>query len=178
MARYISQYSGFQVNVLGPTSSIVQNEKGLPEFMQTSEGYVAKFRQQGLLPWETEAALERFAFKGIGEDEDAVQRCSVFDTDQAAREEGWDPQTTDRVIKRLDQLQDQNFFRADTPKAPIPWPSYDSADPSSISKIVQELGLDPEGVALYESENKARRPVLEALASLGGKEPDEIVVSS
>lgn len=178
MARYVSQYSGFQVGVLGPTSAIIQNERGLPEFMQTSEGYVAKFRQQGLLPWELEMATERFNFKGVGEDEDPMQRCAVFDTDQAARESGWSDEIHARVIKRLDELQDHNYFRADTPKAPLPWPKYEETDAGLVASIVGELGLDPGSVAVYESENRARPSVLKDLAELGEKESDEIVISS
>lgn len=178
MARYVSQYAAFGVQVLGPTSQVIQGENGLPQIRQVSGGYTAKFRQQGLLPWEEEEAYARFNFRGMAEDENPIaRRCSVFDTEQAAREEGWDEGTHESVIRRLDALQDQNYFRSDKPKAAKPWPSYDDADPRKIATTVTELGLDPEQVAIYERENKARPEVLQALGETV-EEADEIIVTS
>lgn len=176
MARYVSQYAAFGVQVLGPTSQVIQGENGLPQIRQVSEGYRAQFRQQGLLPWEEQMALERFNFRGVAEDENPIaRRCSVFDTEQAQREEGWDNETREQVEARLDALQDQNYFRADTPKAKKPWPTYDEAQASKIATIVAELGISVEEVVRYERENANRADVLKSLAV---EEADEILVEA
>lgn len=86
-----------------------------------------------------------------------------YDSDAEADQHGWDPETHEMVVRKLDQLcrdQPDRIRRIEVVKPPAgkPWPSYDDQDADTIAVIAEASGLWDQ-VRAYEAENR-QRPVL------------------
>ena len=175
MARYISQWGSYKIKVIPAQYTLIQGPNG-PHEVLTRNPVIAIFSQQGITPYEKEVALARFRFKGLAEGEDPLRRISSFDTEQEARQMGWDEQFKNEVERILDQKQGIDFFRVDKPKAAAPWPTYDKTPPKKVLQMTEDMCIDPELVIAYEAENKNRPEIIEALQP--GEKEEEIIVSA
>jgi len=84
---------------------------------------------------------------------------------EQGRRKGWTDEERAMVEKKLLAFQTPatHWLKTKTP-AQKPWPTYDETPFDKVAELAQTLGLVTEAAA-YESENKARKTVLAALAS-------------
>ena len=173
--RVISQYTS-AVAQIRPQR---QRSLGDGSIEITQEPIYARFKslQNGAFLYENEEAMaeRHFSFRGNTQDlgqavpTDPLARLAVYDTDEAAREEGWDEETKQFVEDRLERyaLEDPDTFLlvTSTPIAP-PYPAFDtdSRDPQELIVKLIEDGHDVELVLHYERVFGAKRPeVIEML---------------
>lgn len=173
--RVLSQYTK-------PTAQIrPQRQRSLGDgsIEITQEPIYATFKslEEGAFLYENEeaAALKHFNFHGNTQDigeaipTDPLARLSVFDTDEAAKEEGWDEDTQAEVEAKLREYAAQDplsFLIVDTTPIPAPFPTYDAYEGDTQALIVKliEDGHDVEQVLYYERVFGGKRPaVIEAL---------------
>jgi hypothetical protein len=161
-----SKYARYKITPIPAKTALVN---GLP--MATEQAYVAKFEHGAVLPWEAEAALKHFNFKGLAEGVPARSRLSAFDT-------SWVPEElrerVEKVMLRTTR-NGQDFIHVAEPKLDIPFPKYDSLE--SVEEIVEMLeatGIDPDYVRRYEHENQRRPEVFIALEDYLGAEHTEL----
>ena len=132
----------------------------------------AIFEQGGATQDEVNLALERFQFKGLYEGENPARRISIYDTDEQARQHAWSDELKAEIEALLDRDQGPNYFRVESPKATLPWPSYDETPAAKVMEVARTIGVDPSTVLAYERENQNRPSVLKAL------EPKQILVEA
>jgi hypothetical protein len=99
-------------------------------------------------------------------------RGGYFDSVVAQEQEGW----TDEERIEVEQSLIELFNRipafgslVSTPKAALPWPTYDDTDRAKIVEMATMLGLAAETLA-YEGENKNRSTITGPLAEIVAKE--------
>lgn len=194
---WISQYKGFGIaNVVKPETQLTTAGP-----MQSRPGYDIQFRRDRMLtPLEQEFARRTFQFKGtkhygfshpgdpeptiMGNIDPVLDRCSVFELD-------WVPdEYRDVALNCLENhdLNGTDFVEFVPPKLKAPWVTYDqirtgqgrstSWVAEQIASRVQEIGLDPDGVAEYERLTENREYVLDALAALAVPDPDIVEITA
>src|SRR5262245_22678299 len=176
--RIISQYT----NPVAQIRPQRQRSLGDGSIEITQEPIYARFKslQGGAFLYENEeaAALRHFEFRGNTQDigeaipTNVIDRISVFDTDEAALEEGWDADTKKIVEDRLQQyaVEDpQSFLIVISQPIGPPWPTYDEYEgtmPDLVTKLVED-GHDLERVLDYERLFGLQRPeFIEALEEI------------
>lgn len=185
LARFVSKYRAYSITgrpqrtmVLATGQKQVLEHRIICDFkVAGSDG------MGGLSPWEKEAALSHFNFGAKGHDEDVSRRLSVYDTEAAQMQFGWDDETREFIEDRLRSANGNgiDFIEVEPPRVATPWPSYDDlTDADEIAFEVGRLGFDIGYVISYEQQNKNRPEViaaLEALAAGGGEAPaaEEVV---
>jgi hypothetical protein len=60
-----------------------------------------------------------------------------------------------------------DFIHVPHPRAPIPWPNYDTTPADEIAGYMERLGLELGHVLAYEAENANREEVIEAINEIG-----------
>jgi hypothetical protein len=173
--RFVSQFEGYGAQIRVQRQRAIDG--GGVEVLQP--GLYVKFtpvNANGML-YENErrAALDHFTFRGLTQDAgeaiptDPIQRLSVFDTDEAAIENGWSPEDKALVEAKLTELAlttpQEVLLVADTPVS-APFPNYDfyEGDPTALVVKLIEDGHDLEVVLNYESRFGLKRPeIIEAL---------------
>ena len=101
----------------------------------------------------------------------------AYDTDEEAAKNGWDQETKEFVERTLLKISAREpervwMVQRETPKAPLPWPSYDSLDADQILELAPQLG-QVDAVLAYERENRQRPAILDGLtADAVDVEPD------
>lgn len=173
--RFVSQYTGYGPQIR-PQRQRALGDGGVEVL---TEGIYVKFTpvSEGGMIYENEriAALNHFNFHGNTQDigeaipSDPINRLSVFDTDEEAMRQGWDPETKALVEAKLSELAlttpTECLLVNDTPIT-APFPNYDTWDGDATALIVKliEDGFDLEVVLAYESIFGQKRPdVIEAL---------------
>lgn len=174
--RFISQYPLYKFQVR-PQRQRGQGD-GTVEVLV--EPIYAEFKpvHSGGMIYENEVAqaIKHFDFRGNtqGEDEatptDPMQRLSVFDTQEAAQEFGWDKDTLELVEARLTDAASVStqelLLVSDTPIA-APFPRYDEWDGPDTDMLIARLiedGHDLELVLHYERTFGQRRAkIIDAL---------------
>lgn len=189
MARFVSKHRGYRI-VIRPT---IDRESAFQTGRDPQKGMVARFRPQGLSPWEKEASIEHFGgnLRGVAHDENPIRRFSVYDTETQAILNKWDASFRNEVEERLRTADGYgvDYIEIVQPRAPEPWPNYDKLAAQGrrtnemvaekIAETVRDLGYSVEHVLLYERENRNRPEVVAALEALTA-EPvaDETVISA
>lgn len=180
MARYISRAGAFKKGVVKSIVRNVTDKYGAVSQVEEGKPIIAIFKRGGATPREAQIALERFTIKGLADGENPVRRLSIYDTDEEAREQGWDDELKAQVEEALNKGQNQDYFRIEADKAPKPWPSYDETPEESIVDIANVVGVSLEDVLVYEKENQNRESVVidvkKALSSLA--DDSEVVVQA
>ena len=177
MARYLSKAQAFKKTVRKPTQKLIQTDNG-PVMQPMEAGIIALFQQGGATPDEVKIALERFQFKGLSERENPARRISVYDTDEQARTNGWSDELKAQIEKLLDDNQNSDYFRAEAPRLPIPWPNYPTVDPTVLDEAASAFGIDLEYVLAYERENLNRPEAIKTLEDAISVPDDEVVVAA
>lgn len=171
MARAISPFGRYSIQIIEADERIVLDKSGHAISVPFSKPVIANFQQGGLMAHEIEAALERFNFSGVPDGVNPLTRLSVFDTESYALARGMSKDELKAMDDRFEYLAEINpseFILVPMPLAPRPWPSYDDDSPEDIVEFQSRLGIPAEVVRLYESENKNRKSVLEAMANQEG----------
>lgn len=163
MARYISRSQAFKKGVVKAQTDSLRTAQGQTVQVETRKPIIAMFQQGGATPVEIQAALERFKFTGTYEGENVGRRISIYDTDEQAREHGWPDELKAEIEAVLDRDQGQNYFRAETATAPMPWPSYDETPAAKVPELAKTIGVPFETVLAYEREHENRPAVVKRL---------------
>ena len=143
----------------------------------------AQFARGGCPEWAVKFALENLNWHDIP-DVPPQMRLWSWDSVQAQRDLNWNDEEREAIeqwmIMRLETGQSTDFMLADKQPVPPPWPTYDQTEEARISKMVEELGLNPQLVVDYELDNASRLSVLDAMGVLLSKEPEseELVVQA
>lgn len=165
--RFISPHPRYSIQIQEAEEQLTATGR----VVVTRKPTIANFVQGGLSPWEVEAALETFVFRGLPEGVKPTNRMAYFDTETISR----DPSNPVRVEveKRLMEADDygRDFIMVEKPRRRPPWPNYDRyKDPVKIAAQVVSLGFTEgpllDEVVAYEYENLRRPEVLEALEEL------------
>lgn len=162
--RFVSKARAFKKGVIKAEQRTVENRQtGMVEVREVTQPYIAIFRQGGATAREVELARQRFAFKGLAEGENPLQRISVFDTDEEAKRHGWGDEFKTKVESILVGGQNSYYFLVENEKAAKPWPAYDEADAGTIIDSAGIVGVSLDVVLAYERENKNRKTVVKAI---------------
>jgi hypothetical protein len=159
----------------------------------TQEPIYARFKplREGAFLYENEelAAIRHFNFHGNTQDlgqavpTNPIDRMSVFDTDVAAKEEGWDEATQRLVedrLRRYAEDEPSTFLIVTTSPIGKPFPAYDEyeGDPKLLADLLDSLGCDLEEALYYEKVFGPKRPeIIEAL-ELALEEKRELEVTA
>jgi hypothetical protein len=173
--RVISQYTAPRVQVRPQR----QRSLGDGSIEITQEPIYAVFTslERGAFLYENEeaAALRHFNFHGNTQDigeaipTNPIDRISVYDTDAAAKEAGWDEKTQQLVedhLRHLSMEDPQSFLIVESTPIASPFPAYDDYDGDPVALCVKlvEDGHDLEQVLYYERVFGHQRPeIIEAL---------------
>ena len=176
MARYLSRAARFKKTGRHAQNTLI-NSPGGTTLQETLRPIICLFSQGGVTEWEKQLARERFDMRGISEGETVERRFSVYDTDEQASSLGWDAETKAQVEHMLDSGQGIDYFRVEQPKAPAPWPSYDTTVAHRIVDTAEAIGVSLESVLLYEKENENRPEVIAGIEAALEVE-QEVVVSA
>ena len=171
--RFISKYDNYSICY----QTEVINHFGDGNSQEVRPLLNCQFRVQGMNPWETDAAKERFTNRGLGVYEDHVtpedpsNRWSVFDTEQFQAEKNLDDKTRVAIEEFLLGRWElgNHFIHVEKPKLPLPWPSYHDARPEGVAGIAATIGCLPEALE-YERANENRPQVIAEIEEL--MEPD------
>lgn len=129
-----------------------------------------KFSQTGLTQQDIKFALARWEekeFTGRWLDADGVtlqpiiERIGMYDTDEAAKAEGWTPEVKETVENWMLRKENFGIDYALVEKVPAkaPWVSYDRMHHNKIAAFAEEAGQLPEALE-YERETKNRPSVI------------------
>jgi hypothetical protein len=175
VSRYISQYPTFKLQIR-PFRSRALGDGGVEVTQEPIYAEFTAFTDGGMV-FENEeaAALKHFDFRGNTQlaDEatpsDPLQRLSVFDSDEAARKNGWNEAIQAEVETKLDQwaaTATQEVLKVTTHPVEPPFPTYDQYEKGVEQLVVklQEDGHDLETVLYYEQVFGPKRPdIIEGL---------------
>jgi hypothetical protein len=170
--RFISQYPDYKFQAR-PQRSRALGDGGVEI---TQEGIYCQFMSvgAGAMVYENEiaAALKHFEFRGNTQHEDEATpsdpmlRLAVYDTDEMAQVEHWDPDTKTFVEERLQRLcyeaPSECIQVMDTPIAK-PFPAYDEWDGPDVEMLIVKLiedGYDLPLVLHYERTFGPNRPMI------------------
>jgi hypothetical protein len=149
-----SRYAAYRVKIRSERK--VWNAAGTA-IMEVVPEIVAEFaRHGGEFDYQDETGMTR---KG------AIINGYFFDLDVAADENGWtneEKEMVRTVLLRQCKKTPADVWVHESPKAVIPWPTYDSTHHNKIPVLAEELGLVAEAIA-YEAGNKNRESVIAAL---------------
>ena len=185
--RLLSQYSRYSLQIFGDGEKIVTDGKGVAMYVTTRKPVIAFFDKLGLMDHEADVALEKLNFTALPEGVPPLTRVGVWDSEAYCLENYEDPderrdmqiQIDERVRDLAKKFSPRDFIIVDTPKAPIPWPSYDNDPVEDILKLQERLEVSPEVVRRYEQENQDRPEIVEPMEELEGSLlPDTITVDA
>jgi hypothetical protein len=171
--RFVSRWGRFSIQL----RPIIQEAyaTGMAKILQ--DPIYARFTPDRLNHIDRETAMKTWSnWNGSYQEMDEVTivppdyRIGVYDTDEAAMQNGWDDDTKQFVDDALVEYAVRYDDIAIVPKTLIepPWPKYDSfkgSVPSLMRKLVEE-GYDLELVLEYENAVQGRGKIVEALETL------------
>ena len=129
----------------------------------------AEEHNESLDPLALEFAVHRGEFTYTDPDGHTERGADIagnfLDLDSYCEDHDWSEEERELCAKRLlwyceKSPKDVRLWSA--PKAPLPWPTYDTTHHKSIPTLAAQLGLVGEALN-YESQNKKREEVLERL---------------
>lgn len=136
----------------------------------------AKF-QRGTAPaWATKIGLALYEFRRQPQGVSPEQWLSFYDSIEEQQRNGWTDEERAEIEQKL--LITDGVKLVEKPRVAAPWPSYDKLVAGSrpapsrkeivekILAIIDEQGYDPQAVLAYESENKGRSEVMDAVSAL------------
>lgn len=166
--RFISKYGRYGVQIR-PIIAYALPTGGLNT---VQDPVYAFFHPMKLTPLEREMALQHWTFNGFYQEEDEVTivapdyRIGLFDSDEAALEQGWDPDIKKQVEDTLSDLADRfNDIIVVRSNVPPPWPRYDEfrGTPQALVRRLVEDGHDLDAVLTYERDHQRRPKILEEI---------------
>lgn len=180
MARFVARYAAYSHGVREEIAE--QFARGTRVIQKPLE---AKFDPRGLTEFEKEKAQAELQFHGLPKDKETdsnvspVSRMSLFDSEEAQKQNRWTDEEHDLVVNTLresDRLG-LDYIEVDSPKRPAPWASYDKlTDPEQIAELAVATGAPIADVLAYERENENRDDVIEALEEALGESDSDVVV--
>lgn len=174
--RFLSHIRNFSVQIVEPRTHATQ----YGDIIVDREGYVADFRTHDVTETDIQFAEDVFVKQGLlyGRttqlDEvtatPLLTRLSVFDTDERALVEGWDPEfkklVEDKLMQRAENHPDYRLVTREPIEAP--WPRYLDFR-GSLEQLLQKVvedGYDVRQVIAFERQSGQRPQVVEALERL------------
>jgi hypothetical protein len=166
--RFISKYGRFGVQIQ-PIRAHALAEGGMHI---SQEPVYAFFHPYKLTPLEREMALAHWTFNGFYQELDEVSivppdyRIGHVESDEAALENGWDPDMKRRVEVELERLAEAfTDILVVRSTIPPPWPRYDEfrGTPQALVRRLIEDGHDLDAVFTYERDHQSRPKVLEEI---------------
>jgi len=179
--RIISPHLDYSVQVFEGSERVEHDAVTGKAYTRTDkQPLVADFEQGGLYPHEVEEGLRVFegAWGGLPEGINPSTRISVYDTEIMAYTKQWTPEFLEQVderFRRLAVISPTRLLIVDDLHSAKPWPKYDDADAEEIVAYMGVLGIDPEVIRLYESENAARPDLLNALQGEINEQTEKVV---
>jgi hypothetical protein len=171
--RFVSRWGRFSIQL----RPIIQEAyaTGMAKIIQ--EPIYARFTPDNLSHIDRETAMRTWSnWNGAYQEMDEVTivppdyRIGVYDTDEAATQNGWDAETKLFVDEALTEYAVRYEDIAIVPKTLIdpPWPNYDvfkGSVPALMRKLVEE-GYDINVVLDYERAVQGRGKIIEAIEQL------------
>lgn len=163
--RFISKYGRFGVQIV----PILAEAYAFGGVNIRQHPVYAMFHPYRLTPIEREMALARWSFNGFYQEQDEVTvvppdyRIGLFDSEEAALENGWSPeikqQVEDTLCDLAERFEDLIVVRS---TVPAPWPRYDEfrGTPQALVRRLREDGHDLDAVLTYERDHQNRPQVL------------------
>ena len=185
MARFVAKAAAYTHGAVDGHSQHI-DFKG--DIVPAQKPVIANF-QYSLVTQEdfVAATTSRLVFTGLPMYEDTEQdlsprsRLSVWDSEWAAKHEGWRPDEIEAIIKALRESPENgiDFIEVEEAKAAKPWPTYDEfEDAEEIGVLVNQLGLDPAVVIAYEEQNQNRETVLDELRNAKAEAGEALVIDA
>jgi hypothetical protein len=171
--RFVSRYGRFSIQL----RPIIQEAYATGMARVLQEPIYARFAPDRLSHVDRETAMKTWAnWNGSYQEIDEVTtippdyRIGVYDTDEAATQNGWDEDTKLFVDESLTEYAVRYDDIAIVPKTLIdpPWPNYDTfkgSVPALMRKLVEE-GYDLQVVLEYEKAVQGRGKIVEAIERL------------
>lgn len=181
MARFVSQHRNYRHGVRAHLPERMGvNGVMLPAVPELEAVFTTDLRTDEDLA----LALSRFAFRGVpiyenGQPANISLRISVFDSEIAARQNGWSDEDEQYVIDVLRGSSHNGaaFIEVVPASAIKPWNGYDEvADVSRIVELAVAIDADLRAVLQYERENQARPDVEYALQRAIEAEEETVIV--
>ena len=175
MGRFTSVHSRYSVAVDPGVEKLVTDVRGTSRMHQDSEPQIAQFEQSGLRDHEIADAFERWTFSGLAEGVNPVTTIGVYDPEANAIAADWSPEQRKKVERKL--WLESVFHPGDlafvpSPRARVPWPSYDHDNVEEILELQARLQIPPSQVRSYEEENAGRVTITKAMWDLEAAEGD------
>ena len=205
MARFVSQYRGYTVGIRAGTAEVRDagsgqlTRQGTPDLeakfshdlmdeeaiklakLDRSEGGLANAKPK------PDGSMPDAPFHGMQQDESGKLlpieiRLSLFDSEIAARQNGWSDEDEALVVKTLRQSPNLGTHFVEVVPTPTakPWPGYDGVtDPEKVIEIVGQIDASLATVLQYEKENQNRPDFVKALTDeIALSEEASVVVSA
>jgi hypothetical protein len=171
--RFVSHIRGFSVQVVQPAvrysnygDRIVDREMYIAQFsgdlITNDDLDFARrvFEEGGFINGRT-TLLDEVTLTPI------ISRVSVYDTDEEALREKWDPKFKEMVEEFLLErsVNHPDFRPIEEARVEPPWPTYDSfrGTPAKLVEKIAADGYRPEVALTYERQNQNRAEVISAL---------------
>ena len=167
--RFISKYGRFGVQIRAFVGYALPT--GGTNIIQ--EPVYAFFHPNKLTPLERELAVTHWTWNGFYQEQDEVTivppdyRIGLFDSEEAALENGWDNDLKLEVEQTLSDLADAyNDILVVRSTVPAPWPRYDEfrGTPQALVRRLVEDGHDLDAVLTYEREHQNRPKTIEEIS--------------
>jgi hypothetical protein len=171
--RFISHITNFAVQIIEPRSHPTQ----YGDVVVDREGYTAQFTTFDVTDADVAFAEEAFVKGGLIHgrkyemDEvtpvPLITRLSVFDTDERALQEDWDPEFRELVEEKLIRrsINHPDYRLVERLAVDPPWPRYLDFK-GTLAQLMQKIdedGYDPHQVLAYERATANRQMIIDAL---------------
>ncbi len=164
----LSESSRFKINHPDKERPIFSQASG--ERIGTRRGLCAEFQPGSGLPLHAQQeALRRFEFKGLPMGLDPMERVGWWDSEVAARENGWTDEEQQRMEEFMRANDGQGFIIYERPLAALPgglknYPKLttivgrrDEAQVlAKVRELVDEFGMDPDEIVAWELDHPRR----------------------
>lgn len=184
----ISRSAGLTLPIRSQKTFYVQSGPNAGDVDHVVPALTAEFRPAGFVPPFAREAVSKLPNFGLGmgmyesgEREDPYTRCGALDTDLEAIAQGWSDEDKLVVEQALMRANSNGieYIIVEAPAAAKPWPKYDDIDgPDAAEQIafyVNQLGVDPGVVKVYELENRKREDVVAAMDREIDKQNEDVV---
>jgi hypothetical protein len=181
--RFAAKYGRYMVQV----RPLVQEIYATGGVHVLQEGIYARFKPEGLKPFERELVLQRWHFNGLYQEMDQAThvqpdyRIGVLDTAFEQESLMWSDEVRELVEQTLIDLQRfDDIMLLPATQIPPPWPRYDFWDgtPEELLERLNDQGFELETVLEYELAVKNRPKIVQALEhAINAVPKDEEVIA-
>lgn len=164
--RFVSPHVRYGVAIDPGSERLLQDKRGNSFLHQDSDPQIAQFEQSGLRDHEIAFAFERWTFSGLPEGVNPVTRVGVYDPEANAIAADWSDEQRQAVERKLwfeAEAHQGDLAFVPSPRARIPWPSYDADSVEEILALQARLQISPGEVRSYEEENEGREEIISAM---------------